>query len=107
MTEKENINEDLKARQHELVQAMLVHVPFDGWGNNARDAAAEDLGISLDDAARLIPDQSTALDLFTDHADLEMAQALMPWIRALKRSHRLFGKLFCAVLKMLSRIVKR
>lgn len=76
MTEKENINDDLKARQHELVQAMLVHVPFDGWGNNARDAAAEDLGISLEDAARLIPDQSTALDLFTDHADLEMARSL-------------------------------
>ena len=67
---------DSQSPQHELIAAMLVHVPFDGWGLAARDAGAEDIGMSLEEASGLIPDEATAIDLFTDHADLQMARSL-------------------------------
>lgn len=67
---------DSQSRQHALLTAMLAHVAFDGWGNKARDAGAEDLGISLEEAATLIPNEGVAIDLFTDQADLEMARSL-------------------------------
>ena len=76
MTANADQNTDHNARQRELIAAMLVHVPFDGWGDAARDSAAEDLGMSLEDAKALIPDDGTAIDLFTDYADLEMARSL-------------------------------
>ena len=76
MATKKNDTNDNPSRQHALIEAMLVHVPFDGWGHAARDAGADDIGMSADEAASLIPDEATAIDLFTDHADLEMARSL-------------------------------
>ncbi len=76
MAKEQQKSSDHKSRQHELIAAMLVHVPFDGWGMAARDAAAEDLGIIAEDAALLIPDEGVAVDLFTDLADVEMARSL-------------------------------
>ena len=76
MATEQHDTSDQKSRQHDLIAAMLVHVPFDGWGMAARNAAAEDLGMGQDEAALLIPDDAAAIDLFTDHADLEMARSL-------------------------------
>jgi ubiquinone biosynthesis protein COQ9 len=76
MTDKKNGTADHKSRQYALIKAMLAHVPFDGWGDAARAAAAEDLGLTREDAMGLIPDDATAIDVFTEYADLEMARSL-------------------------------
>jgi ubiquinone biosynthesis protein COQ9 len=76
MTDRKKDTADRKSRQYTLIAAMLAHVPFDGWGDAARIAAAEDLGLTSEDAMGLIPDDATAIDLFTDYADLEMVRSL-------------------------------
>lgn len=38
-----------------LLDAALAHVPFDGWSDATRDAAAADVGISAEDAAAHFP----------------------------------------------------
>lgn len=61
----------------ELVRAMLIHVPFDGWSDAAISAAARECGISDDDARALLPGGAIdAIDVFTDIADRDMAVAL-------------------------------
>lgn len=59
-----------------LVAAMLVHVPFDGWGATARDAGAEDAGVDRDIAALALPDAAAMLDALTAGADLMMVAAM-------------------------------
>ena len=76
MAKQKNDTSDSNDRQYALISAMLAHVPFDGWGDKARNAGAEDMGISVEEAAHLVPDEKAAIDLFTDHADLEMARSL-------------------------------
>lgn len=61
----------------ELVRAMLIHVPFDGWSDSSIIAAASECGISDDDARVLLPGGAIdAIDHFTDLADRDMAVAL-------------------------------
>ncbi|XDZ65948.1 COQ9 family protein [Alphaproteobacteria bacterium LSUCC0684] len=61
----------------ELVRAMLIHVPFDGWSDAAITAAAQECGISDDDARTLLPGGPIdAIDHFTHLADQDMAVAL-------------------------------
>ena len=38
-----------------FVQAMLRHVPFDGWSKTAMQATAEEIGLSASDISRLFP----------------------------------------------------
>ena len=59
-----------------LVTAMLVHVPFDGWSDASLRAAAEDFGLSYDQAKTVLPSDAAAVDAFTDLADLQMARSL-------------------------------
>lgn len=44
---------DLRDR---LIKAALDHIPFDGWGKQALLMAADDIGVSHDDALRVFPD---------------------------------------------------
>jgi ubiquinone biosynthesis protein COQ9 len=52
---------DLEARRDRLVEAALVHVPFDGWTAASLRRGAEDLGLAAADADRLFP--GTAVDM--------------------------------------------
>lgn len=59
-----------------LLDAVLTHAPFDGWGDKALAAAASDLGIEPEEARRAFP--GGALDLIGYHsvrADRRMAEA--------------------------------
>ena len=38
-----------------FVEAMLRHVPFDGWSEVAMQTTAEEMGLSASDVARLFP----------------------------------------------------
>lgn len=60
-----------------LVDAMLAHVPFDGWGWQALDAAASDLNV-VPAAARLaFPDGAIDMvDAYTARADARMEAAM-------------------------------
>ncbi len=73
MTIAENIK---TAPRDQLVEAMLPHVAFDGWGTVTRGLAAEDIGMSVDDAAGLIADAAAAVDAANDLADRQMARGL-------------------------------
>ena len=56
-----------------LLDAMLGHVPFDGWSRRALDAAAAALGLSAGEAARLFPDGVTdMIALHSRRADRAM-----------------------------------
>ena len=61
----------------DLVRAMLIHVPFDGWSDASIIAAAQECGISDDEARLLLPGGAIdAIDHFIDLADRDMAVAL-------------------------------
>ncbi|MEE9301988.1 MAG: COQ9 family protein [Alphaproteobacteria bacterium] len=60
-----------------LVEAVVPHIPFDGWGEAALRAAARDIGIDEARARRLFP--RLGLDLvthFSDQADRRMEALL-------------------------------
>jgi ubiquinone biosynthesis protein COQ9 len=59
-----------------LIEAMLPHVPFDGWSDTARDAAADDAGIDRDIAALALPDALSMTDAYTARADTMMVDAM-------------------------------
>lgn len=69
-----------------LVEAMLGHVPFDGWGNAALDAAALDLGVNPASARLAFPDGAIdMIDAYTLWADTRMEEsARSPGLGALK-----------------------
>jgi ubiquinone biosynthesis protein COQ9 len=68
---------DLDAQRRELMQAMLPHVPFDGWTRAAMTAAAEDLGLDRVDVANAFPEGPIgAIELFSIEADYAMLSAL-------------------------------
>lgn len=69
-----------------LVEAMLPHVPFDGWTLAAVDAAATDLGIAPAMARLVFPGGAVDMvDAYIATADTAMAAALdTPEYRALK-----------------------
>ena len=64
---------DLRPR---LVAAMLPNVPFDGWSDTARDAAADVEGIDRDIAALALPDAAAMTDAYTARADALMTEAM-------------------------------
>lgn len=60
-----------------LVDALLNHVPFDGWTRAALDRAAEDLGIPADRAALVFPGGAVDMvDAFIARLDQQMAAEL-------------------------------
>lgn len=56
-----------------IIEATLIHVPFDGWGQEALNAGAADAGFGADDVARLFP--GGAVDAVVMHS--AMADAAM------------------------------
>lgn len=60
-----------------LVEAMLRHVPFDGWSEKAADAAGADLGLPAGRARLVFPDGAADMvGAYIDFADARMAHAL-------------------------------
>ena len=60
-----------------LVEAMLPHVPFDGWTHQAVDAAASDLGLVPAMARLVFPGGAVDMvDAYVATADVKMAAAL-------------------------------
>jgi ubiquinone biosynthesis protein COQ9 len=60
-----------------LLDAILPHVAFDGWSNEAFRAATEDAGVSMDGARAICPRGATDLAiLFHTQGDAAMAEAL-------------------------------
>ena len=61
--------------RQEILRAMLVHVPFDGWGAAAMGAAAADLGMAEDAVLALFPQGAAdAIDGFVAMSDDDMAR---------------------------------
>lgn len=69
-----------------LVEAMLPHVPFDGWSRTAAEAALADLGLKTALAGIAFPGGPFQMvDAYTALADARMTAALdTPEFRALK-----------------------
>jgi len=68
---------DLDTQRRDLAQAMLAHVPFDGWSWAALHGAAADLGLDKVDAANAFPEGPTgAIRVFSTEADYAMLVAL-------------------------------
>jgi ubiquinone biosynthesis protein COQ9 len=59
-----------------LADAMMAHVPFDGWSAAARDAAARETGIDPDIAAMALPDAAAMLAAWAQAMDARMLAAL-------------------------------
>ena len=60
-----------------LVEAMLPHVPFDGWSGTALAAAACAAGIDPDIAAMALPDTEAMLTVWTGLVNAKMADVMM------------------------------
>lgn len=61
----------------DLIRAILIHVPFDGWSDDAIRAGAAECGMSPEEAMALLPNGAIdAIDAFTDMADRDMAKAM-------------------------------
>jgi ubiquinone biosynthesis protein COQ9 len=80
MTKAEDLNTDhmttVDPDAAAIIAAALVHVPFDGWTDEALVAGATDVGFSADDVARLVP--GGAVDAVVMHsaiADAAMVEA--------------------------------
>jgi len=64
-------------RRDALLDAILTHVPFDGWTQTALRRAGEDLGLSLAEVALVFPrGPEEAIQAFSRHADTQMLRAL-------------------------------
>lgn len=59
-----------------LVEAMLPHVPYDGWSATALAAAARETGIDPDIAALALPDAPAMLTVWTAQVNAKMAAAM-------------------------------
>lgn len=60
-----------------LVQAMLPHVPYDGWSDTALAAAARDTGIDADIAALALPNAEAMLTTWAAQVNTTMADAMV------------------------------
>lgn len=61
----------------DLLDAMLSHIPFDGWTSRSLDRAAADCGLEAGFARLVFPGGAmAALDFFLDRADARMVAAL-------------------------------
>lgn len=70
-------DDHLLAEKRALLDALLMHVPFDGWSAKALAAAAQDCGYDAGLAARAFPDGAiAALDFWIAETDAAMLQAL-------------------------------
>lgn len=68
---------DWEHKRERLLEAMLGHVPFDGWTETSLKRAAADLGLVPADALDAFPGGATeALDLFMALADRHMIEDL-------------------------------
>lgn len=60
-----------------LVEAMLTHVPFDGWSAKAAEAAGADLGLPPGRACLVFPDGAADMvEAYIEFADARMEKAL-------------------------------
>ncbi len=67
----------LAEQRRSLLEAMLRHVPFDGWTWTAMDAAARDLGLDPGTAQRLYPGgPQEVVHAFSSGADRQMLESL-------------------------------
>ncbi len=66
----------LEMLRPKLIEAMLPHVPFEGWSAAVRDAAADDCGIDRDIASLALPDATSMTDAYTFRADAMMTDAM-------------------------------
>lgn len=70
-------NEHLLTERRALLEAMLVHVPFDGWSSKAMALAVKDCGFDAGLASRAFPGGAVdALDFWVTETDLAMLRAL-------------------------------
>ena len=70
-------DENLELHRDQLVEAMLVHVPFDGWTWSALEAGAKDLGQEAGDARRAFAGgMGEAADHFARWSDRRMLAEL-------------------------------
>ena len=74
-----------------LVEAMLPHVPFDGWGRAALEAAARDIGILPATARLAFPGGAAQMvEAYVARADARMREALdTPAFHGLKVRERI------------------
>lgn len=67
----------LLSKKRTLLEAMLVHVPFDGWSHKALAMAARDCGFDAGLVSRAFPDGAVAvLDFWVAETDAAMLRAL-------------------------------
>lgn len=59
-----------------LAEAVLPHVPYDGWSETALAAAARDTGIDPEIAAMALPDTEAMLTTWTANVNTKMAEAM-------------------------------
>lgn len=77
-----------------IVDAALVHVPFDGWSDAALKAGAVDAGLSEDDVARLFPaGPLDAVVLHSAMADQAMAMEFAEMANRPDRVHLMVREL--------------
>ena len=61
-----------------FIEAMLVHVPFDGWTEAAMQTTADQLGLSASQMAQLFPQGITGLvEIGSDDIDRHMAEIFL------------------------------
>jgi ubiquinone biosynthesis protein COQ9 len=78
MTEIPATAYDRDADRAQLLEAVLVHVAFDGWSEAALTAAAKDLGIPLARALNAFPGGAAEMVAFhSESADRAMIEALL------------------------------
>ncbi|MEG3618423.1 COQ9 family protein [Magnetovibrio sp. PR-2] len=66
-----------EAKKDAIVLAASPHVAFDGWGDEALAAGAEDIGLDAKTAKRLFPNGATdAIAQFAQISDREMMKAM-------------------------------
>jgi ubiquinone biosynthesis protein COQ9 len=60
-----------------LIRALLTHVPFDGWGEKALAAAAQDCGLTTTEAGIALPaGAAKQIDAWLDQTNHELETAL-------------------------------
>ena len=63
---------------HQLIEAILDHVPFDGWSEASLKMAAADCGVSETELITLFPaGASDAIAAYGAHADQKMKEAFL------------------------------
>lgn len=81
-------------RRGRLLEAMLAHVPLDGWSREALEAGARDAGLDAGAAALLLPGGARqALAEFSRRADAAMVAGVAPDSLAGLRTHERVGLL--------------